>query len=310
MKNWATTYAPDTIKNMILPKYVKDILIKMLKEESPKDLLFYGSSGTGKTSSAIAYVEEGKFEYRIINASLYNNHSNVKNNVIEYLKLNSIDGRDKVVIFDEVDGMRKDAQDALRGVLDKYETTVKFIFTANDYSKVTKAIKSRAIEINFSHENLPKEQSENIKSQMTKRFFDVLKKESVKYNINDVDDFIHNTYPDFRKILEQGEVYSFSGVFSPMVQNSIKEVIDNSIILLKSGQWYDLISFLRSKDIGEDFYKNLFEDLNIYIKNDADTIEKAIIIINKYYKEIHNFIPYYINISGALSELHQSNVLK
>ena len=87
--------------------------------------------------------EELKCQYLYINASDENGIETIRSKVTNFSRTKSIDGRIKVIILDEVDGLTQDAQRALRNTMEEYSAFTRFILTANYNHRVIPAIQSR-----------------------------------------------------------------------------------------------------------------------------------------------------------------------
>jgi DNA polymerase III delta prime subunit len=64
----------------------------------------------------------------------------------------SFDGKIKIVILDECDGLSEQSQDALRNVMEEYAENVRFILTCNYPYKVKDPVKSRCQTIDLIYE--------------------------------------------------------------------------------------------------------------------------------------------------------------
>jgi|TARA_R100001163_G_scaffold65802_1_gene65025 DNA polymerase III delta prime subunit len=122
----------------------------------PAALLFVGEPGTGKTSAANALSRTllGK-HYNDMNI-LWTNASDdrginyIRDEVKNFVRLSGIGAKRKIVVWDEADGLTPSAQDACRGIMEKYAAKVLFILTANYADKIRPAIKSRCTVYSFS----------------------------------------------------------------------------------------------------------------------------------------------------------------
>jgi replication factor C subunit 3/5 len=117
-------------------------------------LLFYGPPGTGKTSLILAlareiYKEKYKKYCCEINASSERGIEIVRNTILKFITTAS--DKTKLVILDEADSMTPEAQNALRGVIDKHATRCRFCLICNNINKLTPAIKSRCSKMRFGN---------------------------------------------------------------------------------------------------------------------------------------------------------------
>jgi len=153
---WIEKYRPLTLENIISNQQILIILKNMLKKGSLPHLLFHGTSGTGKTSTIMAFARE-----------LYQNNINLM-----VMKLDASDDRGintvrdeikgfaekknlfqkgvKLIILDEADSMTFDAQFALRRIIEKYSESTRFCLICNYDNKIIPAIRSRCANFRFN----------------------------------------------------------------------------------------------------------------------------------------------------------------
>lgn len=123
--------------------------------EYPSALLFIGEPGTGKTSAANAISRtmlSGAYNDMNVlwtNASDDRGISHIREEVKNFARLSGVGTKRKVVVLDEADGLTNQAQDAMRGIMEKYASKVLFILTANYADKIRPAIKSRCTVYTF-----------------------------------------------------------------------------------------------------------------------------------------------------------------
>jgi replication factor C subunit 3/5 len=153
---WVEKYRPQTFNNIISNEQNLIILQNMLLNNSLPHLLFYGISGTGKTSTIMALAKQ-----------LYKNNINLMvmkldasddrgiNSVREEIKgfaekKNMFQKGVKLIILDEADSMTFDAQFALRRIIEKYSETTRFCLICNYENKIIPAIRSRCANFRFN----------------------------------------------------------------------------------------------------------------------------------------------------------------
>ena len=100
-------------------------------------MILYGKPGIGKTSIALAIVEEMNLRYRMLNAVIHSKKD--FDIVIEEAKMH----QGMVVIMDEIHRLNKDKQDLLLPYLESGLITLIGMTTSNPYHKINPAIRSR-----------------------------------------------------------------------------------------------------------------------------------------------------------------------
>lgn len=192
---WVEKYRPQTLDEMILSKSVKDYFEQVKKtQEMPHHLLFCGYPGSGKTSLAKIIAKNIlDVQYMYINASDERGIDTIRTRVTNFAQTMSIDGKIKIIILDEMDGLTSDAQRALRNTMEEYSEGTRFILTANSLSRITTPIKSRVVYFDL----VPPLDDAII------RCLEILKKENVKVNgeRDKLVELLRSCYPDLRRMI-------------------------------------------------------------------------------------------------------------
>lgn len=127
----------------------------LLAENQLPHLLFYGPPGTGKTSTILALARKiyGKSLSNMtleLNASDDRGIAIVREQIQEFASTRTIFSNTfKLIILDECDAMTKDAQFALRRVMEKYVRNARFCLICNYVSKIIPALQSRCTRFRF-----------------------------------------------------------------------------------------------------------------------------------------------------------------
>ena len=214
---WCERYRPTKLDDLILDEGSLRV-VSQFKEEIP-NLLFVGSPGTGKTTLARIIVNDilgCNFLY--INASDESGIDTIRHNITNFAQTKSFDGKVKVVVLDEADGLTSQAQAALRNTMETYAKYCRFILTANYKHKIIPALQSRCQSIDLKPE---------IK-QAAKRCFNILQQENVTVSDEQKKKFgqlVKRTFPDLRKTINELQ----------------KSVVDGELLIDSSGSDSELL---------------------------------------------------------------------
>jgi DNA polymerase III delta prime subunit len=139
-------YRPKELRGMILLPRIE----ALVKDGIQMNLIFYGTSGTGKTS--LANILSKEYNFLKINASKENGIETLRLKIETYLNtMVAFTGKQgmKIIYLDEFDRATPQLQDGLKSFIEAYETRARFIFTTNHINKITKELKSRFTEVSF-----------------------------------------------------------------------------------------------------------------------------------------------------------------
>ena len=161
---WVEKYRPKIFEDIVLDPLNKQILKNIIDTSYFPNLLFYGPPGTGKTTTIInlinAYQEKlnkkNKDLIIHLNASDERGIDIIRNQISCFVNSKPLfhNGM-KFVILDEVDYMTKNAQQALRYLLQNYSNNVRFCLICNYISKIDEGLQNEFIRLRFNQ--LPKE---------------------------------------------------------------------------------------------------------------------------------------------------------
>ena len=199
-KIWSEKYRPQNINDCILPERIKNIFLSYKDKNIIPNLILSGSSGVGKTTIARALCNELQVEFIEINGSDENGIDVLRNKITDFISAYSLSNSQpyKVVILDESDGLTQQMQDGLRNFIEKHSSYCRFIFTCNNFNKLTDAIKSRTIHIPF---DFTKEEKNTLLYLMTKRIQGMLQNENKEADIKLIGQVVLDTFPDFRNAI-------------------------------------------------------------------------------------------------------------
>ena len=211
-------YRPKNLEELILP----DAVMNKFKDGLVQNMLFAGSPGTGKTSTAKAVVNQFELPYLYINASTDTSVEVIRTRIIDFCSTVSImdkPGTFKVVILDEVDGVSDQFFKALRATMEQFASNSRFIATCNYINKLPDPILSRFEVINFDFD---KEEETELTKKYIRRVYDICKQEEMTIEKDALVEFVRRNFPDLRSTLNKLQGFKTQGTSNINV-NDVKK---------------------------------------------------------------------------------------
>ena len=174
-------------------------------------MLLEGSPGTGKTSTAKAIVNQFGLPYLYINASTDTSVDVIRTRITDFCSTMSIlddQGKFKVVILDEVDGVSDQFFKALRATMEQFASNSRFIATCNYVNKIPDPILSRFEVINFDFD---KAEENELTKKYIRRVYDICGKEGMTIEKPALVEFVKRNFPDLRTTLNKLQGYKTQG---------------------------------------------------------------------------------------------------
>jgi replication factor C small subunit len=297
---WVEKYRPSTIDGYVFrDNHQREQVKTWIKEKSIPHLLFSGSAGIGKTTLAkilFNELEVNNLDLLEINASRTNSVDDVRDKIINFVQMIPF-GDFKVVLLDEADYLSPNAQAALRGVMEEYHHTARFILTCNYPNKIIPAIHSRCQGFHVAKTD---------QTEFTARVAEILISEGVQFDIDTLDSFVKATYPDLRKCINTVQMNSGDNVLhSPEKGDTGQADYKFKMVeLFKSGKIAEarklLCSQARPEEMDE-IYRWLYDNVEIF--GEEANQNKAILIIKQGLVDHTLVIDPEINLAATLIRL-------
>ncbi|CAL5417444.1 unnamed protein product [Camellia sinensis] len=156
---WVEKYRPQSLSDVAAHRDIIDTIDRLTSENRLPHLLLYGPPGTGKTSTILAVARKlyGSQMHNLVlelNASDERGIDVVRQQIQDFASTQSFSfgakASVKLVLLDEADAMTKDAQFALRRVIEKYTKSTRFALICNHVNKIIPALQSRCTRFRFA----------------------------------------------------------------------------------------------------------------------------------------------------------------
>ena len=229
---WTEKYRPKNIHELIGQEIFKLDAENWIEIKDMPNILLYGQAGVGKTAAAGILANEMlesemDSNYFEINASDDRRLEVVRTTIKDIAQQKAIgDVPFKIILLDEMDGMTTDAQNALKRVMERYASNVRFIITANDRSKIIYPLQSRCANYFFT-----KLDSTTISTLLKT----ILSREDISHPSDvDLGQFISHYNGDVRRTITELQAALASGTSLKRQVNKSLERYDDILQLLEN----------------------------------------------------------------------------
>ena len=301
---WVEKYRPKSIDGYVFrDDHQRKQVETWIKDKSIPHLLLSGNAGIGKTTLAKILINElGIEDYDVleINASRTNSVDDVRDKITNFVQMIPF-GPFKVVLLDEADYLSPNAQAALRGVMEEYHATARFILTCNYPNRIIPAIHSRCQGFHVERTDI---------TEFTARVATILVEEAVEFDLETLDLYVKVTYPDLRKCIN-------------LLQQNVQEgkLLDPNKSDAGEADWkFDMVTLFNAGKINEarkllcgkvraeemeEVYRWLYDNLEIF--GDEQKQESAVLILKQALVDHALVVDPEINLAACLVKLGRLN---
>jgi len=306
---WVEKYRPRKISEIVGQKEIIGSLTSLLKNQAEMPhLLFSGSAGVGKTTTAMCISREilgdRWKDYTLeLNASDERGIGMVREKVKKFSRFAGLDTEIpfKIIILDEADEMTSDAQTALRRIIEDTAKFCRFILIANNISKIIPPIQSRCATFKFTQID-QKETVNHLKK--------ILKQEKIKADDKGLVEITEYTNGDLRHSINLLQAVSSTGDISTTTVKATAGLtktndVSDVLKLSTSGKIHDarnkMIELIKVYGMSEsDFLKYINQSL--FAENPKNLEEMSEIIAKYDYRILSGANPE-IQLTAMLAEL-------
>lgn len=264
------------------PLFISDILgneatIEALDSlESLPNMLLYGPPGTGKTTAIRALCRK-IYNTKSVNLNIPNvielNASDergiktIRESVKQFAST-TLDGKLKLVILDEADSMSRDAQNALRRVIEDFSSNCRFCLIANYANKIIPAIQSRCCKFRFGPITKSNE-------KILKRIQEICENEQIDYTDEGLNTLIKVCNGDARKLINDIEgAHKTYGKITKENVLQLSNTVDSSIYEIL---FYDLLrsNLLKMVQLITTAMKENFLECSVLLNNLSELVKES-----------------------------------
>ena len=254
-------YRPKKLNDIVLDPFNKIIMNNIIDTGYFPNLLFYGPPGCGKTTSIINlinsyqekwYKQTNKELIIHLNASDDRGIDVIRSQINQFVNSNSLFNNGiKFVILDEVDYCTKNAQQALRYLLQNYSNNVRFCLICNYISRVEEILQNEFLRLRFNQ--LPEEDIILFLSSIST-------KESLNINITSITAIQKLYKSDIRSMIN-------------FIQSN-QDIINSNFHIIDNNVWQNLYDKIIKKE-NIDLLNNIIQDISIKYNIDKKNIIKS-----------------------------------
>ena len=300
---WTEKYRPDNLDGYVFKdRAQREQIESWIKGRAIPHLLFSGAPGVGKTTLAKILIKQlGIDEYDVleINASRENSVDTIRDKITNFVATMPF-GDFKVVLLDEADYISPNGQAALRGVMETYHASARFILTCNYPNRIIPALHSRCQGFHIERVDL---------DDFTARVATVLVQEEIDVDLDTLDSYVRATYPDLRKCLNTVQMNSTGGRLTAPSgdEGTSGDWKLSAVELFKEGRINEarklMCSQARPEEM-EDVFRWCYDNLALWGKTQEQQ-DRAIIIIRNGLVNVPMVADQEINLAATLTELSQ-----
>lgn len=277
---WSQKYRPRTIADTILPAETKARLQSFVDKGDIPNLMLSGGPGVGKTTAAMAMMNELGCDYIFINGSLDGGIDTLRHKVSNFASTVSFEGGRKVTLLDEADALTSATQSALRAFIEDMSSNCGFILTCNFKNRLIQPLHSRFSQVSF---DISKEERPRLAAQFFKRVATILQQEGIEFDKKVVALIVEKHFPDFRRTLNELQFYASTGkIDEGILNNTSDQSVAKLFEILKAKNFAEMRKWCAdNSDIpSSEIFRKIYEHGVTFIK--PDSLPEFIVQLGEY----------------------------
>ena len=293
-------YRSKTLDEYVGNENIKNSIAQYLSQNDIQNLIFYGPSGTGKTTLARLIVSQLQCDVTYINASDERGIETIREKVAGFASTASFQPL-KVVILDEADFLTIQAQASLRNVIETFSRTTRFILTCNYVERIIDPLQSRCQVLKIVPPS---------KAEVAAHIAGIMETEGIVFERDELKTIVNQYYPDLRKCLNTIQLSTITNGKGDKYLQIDKSVLVSSNYMTqvlkeltqKKPSFNNIRQIIADANVQdfEELYRFLYDNASIYAPNSEGMVA---VYVNEYSYQANFRIDKEINAMALISKL-------